>query len=689
MSGDSKVSGTRISGMLPRELSAGALMVHGLSQAGTWAEAASRFVVDRKPGHGAIDALLFLVLYFVGGGSLGGLRGFYEGHREWAVALGALGGRARLMSSASLSRLLHAADAGRLGDAGRWWLLHASGALALLRSPAVTCRDGQGEPWHVFDFDPSRQAFRQRALPELPELPTGRRRLGAIAAAGYAGRKRGELVSSECLLQHHGSGVWLDVSVQPGNGDPRGQLESALAAIVGACGALGVPTARSMLRTDGQFGNVPAFTAAAEAGVAYLSRLSRAELLAVPEVRARLNSARWARVPDAGSGPTRYAADLGELELPPGVNTRRADGSAYPPIVLRVVVSRYAAESAPRGAGATVDSEVFECFGSLGLTAAAWPSSTLVAAYYGRCAQENRFAQLDREFDAEATWSATPGGQQLALLALLFVWNKRTVEGARRQAPLPPPPPQREWQDQASPELPRLAEQTPEPSVETVSAPLSSLAEALVAAGIATAVARRPEWGWDASTLSIACPAGRVHRLIHIGATQSFVDVRFRALLETGRTKVKSIRLPAHSASELLAAWASRPRQRRPTTGAPGEGPRIDRARWLRPACVNLSAAPRFNPDWPGFLPARARAASRQQYTHTQVWLYVEIPPPRRVEEHPLVMNDPHRRRGRRLTHRDRVAYAAASPGTAARLRHKPVPTGPTVQVLHDTPRTS
>ena len=64
--------------------------------------------------------------------------------------------------------------------------------------------DRQGRRSIVFDVDATRQAARQRALPCDPTLPTARRRLEAVCAPGYTGRKRGEVVRTRTTaLQMH------------------------------------------------------------------------------------------------------------------------------------------------------------------------------------------------------------------------------------------------------------------------------------------------------------------------------------------------------------------------------------------------------------------------------------------------------------------------------------------------------
>ena len=64
--------------------------------------------------------------------------------------------------------------------------------------------DRQGNRWIVFDLDGTRQAARQRALPQGPDLPPPQRRLSAVCTPGYMGRKRGEVVRTRTtLLQAH------------------------------------------------------------------------------------------------------------------------------------------------------------------------------------------------------------------------------------------------------------------------------------------------------------------------------------------------------------------------------------------------------------------------------------------------------------------------------------------------------
>ncbi len=54
--------------------------------------------------------------------------------------------------------------------------------------------DRAGNTWVVFDLDGTREAARQRALPQTEDLPAPFRRLDEVCAPGYRGRKRGQVV---------------------------------------------------------------------------------------------------------------------------------------------------------------------------------------------------------------------------------------------------------------------------------------------------------------------------------------------------------------------------------------------------------------------------------------------------------------------------------------------------------------
>lgn len=703
---------TRVSGVLPACLVEGALLLDGLRKSGRLAEVADRLRVARKPGYTGVDAFAFLILYFTARPARGGLRGFGEAYAEWAGALGAVAGRSRLMSASALSRLLDAAQVDQLRGVGRWMLREASGAMAVLRSPAVQARDACGDAWHVFDYDPTREAFRRRDLAKGRERPDATRRTAGLAAAGHRGRKRGEVVVSQGMLIHAGAGVWLDATVGAGNGDVRGQLGSALAATVEACEALGHPVDHALVRTDGEYGTVPAITAAKEAGVAFLTRLSRYELLHVPEVRARLVEASWEEVPDCDAGPRRVAADLGMVAVPAGETTLRADGRRYEPVEVRVVVSRYegAGERKQGERGHRMGGGVYEMFGAVGLDPEAWPAAEVVGGYYGRCGQENRFAQADRELGTDAACSFEPGGHLLALLCALFVWNGRVAEGVRWSPPLPAPiqtrrapavvPTPAELRELARPSNPPVdptglatASPAPAPTEATpdrgAARPLDvdALADVLVEASFDEILQRRrPGAAWEPVRPDVVALDGLRYRLVAADATRGARgELRFAARLETGERRQMGISVAAEVASRVHSLFVAarggrlrRPNFQESTAAKVSERPRIHPEQWLAPPTTARSGASRVH--WSLFLPAEARKCAVAAVSRAAVHIRAELPPFRPPAAHPLVASVRPALNTARQTWAERVQRYAAPAGTTAVLTT--APHRPTVKLL-------
>jgi len=108
--------------------------------------------------------------------------------------------------------------------------------------------DRQGSRWVVFDVAGTRQAARQRALPQTPDRPSPPRRLRPICAPGYTGRKRAEVVRTRTtVLQAHTS-QWLGTFGNQGLGEYRTELRRAVAAIQSYLKAHHHPEARALLR---------------------------------------------------------------------------------------------------------------------------------------------------------------------------------------------------------------------------------------------------------------------------------------------------------------------------------------------------------------------------------------------------------------------------------------------------------
>jgi hypothetical protein len=91
--------------------------------------------------------------------------------------------------------------------------------------------DRTGRQWLVMDVDGTRQAARQRALPQADALPAPHRRFDQVCAPGYHGRKRGEVVRTRTVMLQAHTHQLLGTFGGPGNGDYRGELRRAIGVI--------------------------------------------------------------------------------------------------------------------------------------------------------------------------------------------------------------------------------------------------------------------------------------------------------------------------------------------------------------------------------------------------------------------------------------------------------------------------
>jgi hypothetical protein len=312
-------------------------------------------------------------------------------------------------------------------------LIDACEPAALLQHPAAAAYDTQGLPWHLFDWDGTATVLRHRALPSGGDLPAPTRRSAATGTAGYTGRKRGDIRFMRATLQHAGTGLWLDAVLSPDRSDTAAMLPSALDAIAAICRTAGLSRDRVVIRADGCGGNVPFITACRRHAVPFVVRSAHYGLLDEPAIRAALREATWYDVPSSGSGPTRLAAELGEVLLQPSKNTIADDGERFEAVRVRLVVSRFAATE-KAGAGAVIDGWQYELYAT-DLPPSAWPAPETVELYYGRNGQENRFAQEDRELELDRLFSYHLPGQELATVVALFLWNWRTMIGFAENPP--------------------------------------------------------------------------------------------------------------------------------------------------------------------------------------------------------------------------------------------------------------
>jgi hypothetical protein len=159
-----------------------------------------RFARARFGQYDLIDFVVVLIGYAVSGEPT--LLAFYERLLPFAESFMALFGRNQLPHRSTLSRFLAALDQCTV-EALRARFQEDLLARKPFPSPGGVF-DRTGEQWIVIDVDGTRQAARQRALPQAESLPAPHRRFDQVCAPGYLGRKRGEVVRTRTvMLQAH------------------------------------------------------------------------------------------------------------------------------------------------------------------------------------------------------------------------------------------------------------------------------------------------------------------------------------------------------------------------------------------------------------------------------------------------------------------------------------------------------
>ncbi|HAT45439.1 MAG TPA: hypothetical protein DCS90_10090, partial [Ktedonobacter sp.] len=289
-----------------------ALLAHTLTRLGLLADISERvrFARKRFGTFEVIDFVVMLIGYAVSGEPT--LKAYYERLHPFAPAFMALFGRSHLPHRATLSRFLAALDEPFV-EALRTVFLHD--ALARL-GPGVDVGglwDRQGTRWSVFDLDATRQAARQRALPQGPDLPPPQRRLSAVCAPGYTGRKRGEVVRTRTTLLQAHTHQWLFTCGGAGNGDYRGELVRGLSVIVAYQTALGLLPSQALVRLDGLYGNGAIVVDLIAAGVCFVMRGKDSALLDLTQVKVRLALPADEQFTHPESGTCRNLFDCGEV----------------------------------------------------------------------------------------------------------------------------------------------------------------------------------------------------------------------------------------------------------------------------------------------------------------------------------------------------------------------------------------
>lgn len=372
-----------------------------------------RFARRRFGEYDVIDFVAVLIGYALSGEPT--LEAFYAHLLPFAPAYMALFGRQRLPHRSTLSRFLAALDP------------NAVEALRIRFSTDLLARsahgegqgglwDRQGGHWLVFDVDGTRQAARQRAVPQGDDLPLPHRRLDAVCAPGYLGRKRGEVVRTRTTESQAHTHQWLGAFAGIGNGDYRGDLLQSLAAIATYLTAHHLSLSQGIVRLDGQYGDGAIVADIRQTGLGWIMRGKDSHLLNLPQVQERLQ---WppdqqATHPESGIGRSLF--DCPDLLL-------TAEGGRS-----RVIIATHPATPTPHPIGVTHDDVVYERFFTA-LPSDAFTATDVLDRYFQRGAFECSLADEDTEQDPDRWCSHTTCGQAWWQILAQWLWNLRIELG--------------------------------------------------------------------------------------------------------------------------------------------------------------------------------------------------------------------------------------------------------------------
>jgi hypothetical protein len=362
-----------------------------------------RLVRGRFGRYEPIDFLALLLGYAISGERT--LADFFERLEPFEAAFMALFGRGRLPHRSSLSRFLSDVD-GPCLEVFRSLFEQHSFANGWTSETIGGIFDRQGRRYIVFDVDATRQAARQRALPCASELPPPRRRLDAVCAPGYTGRKRGEVVRTRTTALQMHTRQWVGSYSGKGNGDYRGELASALRAITTYLKLFALTPEVGLVRLDGQYGDAVAMAHLMKAGVYFVTRARGYQVLEHPQIQGVLAHPPTAYVTRVSSNEVVELFDGGWLQVDEGLSP------------TRVIVARHRAPEPgkPIAVGKRVGEWVYELFITT-LAASGFLVEDVLDVYHGRGAGDRR-----------------PGGRRYrrGSRSLVFLYRVRTRTLANR-----------------------------------------------------------------------------------------------------------------------------------------------------------------------------------------------------------------------------------------------------------------
>jgi len=259
-------------------------------------------------------------------------------------------------------------------------------------------------------------------LPCGADLPPAKRRLEAVCAPGYTGRKRGEVVRTRTTALQMHTRQWVGTYAGKGNGDYQGELARALRGITAYLKHFAFPPEMALVRLDGAYGDATVVAELLRAGISLVTRWRGYLLLESPRIQLVLAHGPTASVTRRNSGEVVELFDGGWLDL--GENLSH----------VRVMVVRHAAPAPGKHipVGKRVGKWVYELFITT-LGAEGFLVEDVLDLYQGRGAFEAVLADEDVEEDPDRWCSSRECGQELWQIACQWVWNLRLSLGQSMQ----------------------------------------------------------------------------------------------------------------------------------------------------------------------------------------------------------------------------------------------------------------
>jgi len=372
-----------------------------------------RFARRRFGHYDVIDFVAVLFGYAISGERT--LEAFYERVEPWAEPFMALFGRDRLPTRSTLSRFVAALDQSAVEMLRTVFFQDLCARPLPNEGPADGLFDRQGKHFRVFDVDGTREAARQRALPQTADRPAPSRRLRPLCAPGYTGRKRGEVVRARTTVLQAHTHQWLATFGNAGNGQYRVELRRALRVIGSYLRAFHLPTSHAIIRLDGQYGTKAVLLDLTDVG--YVTRGKDYHLLDQPAIQARLVLPPDQQLTHPESGIVRTLYDC------PDQPVDKSGAKRY-----RVVVATHPAGATKSRVGVTRNGVVSELF-LTNLPPTAFTAADVVALYLHRGSFEPALADEDQEQDPDRWCSHAAWGQEAWQIVSQWVWNLRLELG--------------------------------------------------------------------------------------------------------------------------------------------------------------------------------------------------------------------------------------------------------------------